>query len=675
VSVYTEDGQELIAYQPRPKKNLPVPEPYRPPAQPGEIGTVDELYQAGLRLEQFHNAHLNPLPYYEEALRRDPKSIDVNTQMGIHCLKNYDFSAAETYLKNAVDVVTANHTRAKNTEPLYYLGLVLVHQGKFKEAYDWLQKAAWSHAFASPALYLCATIDCKSHNYDRALENLSRSYREDNLNIETQDLLTLLLRKTGKFSEALSQAGDALLNDPLDFIALYEKTRLAELEPDHSPLLPYRQDFITTLRDEPDNYLETAFRYLHSGLYADALAILEMASGSKNTRLAGYPLIHYGIAYCRAALNDLSGARDQLQKASVLTTDYCFPYGTDQLALLVKALEINPGDAAAWYYMGNIYADYQPDKAIECWESAVRLNPSMAIAWRNLAGLYAHQKDDMKKAVEYINKALQLNPGDPQYLAEADMFYGYAGLAPEKRLKLFADHQDAIARTDAATVKYNNLLVLAGRYAEALRSLQTRNIHAYERFNTNYHVTWVDAHVLEGIRLMEKKRIKEAIPFFEAALTFPRNLEIAEDSKAGIALYYLGVAWKRLGNAEKAKEYFNQASSGSAGSRWAGNDWPEVMYSRALAFRELGNAAQAEQLFRDMMQDAEKALHIPPDPVAYTGGVENRWDKRIQTAKAYYMMALGNLGMGNKTSSDELFAKALETEPSFLSAKSYRFSW
>jgi len=140
-------------------------------------------------------------------------------------------------------------------------------------------------------------------------------------------------------------------------------------------------------------------------------------------------------------------------------------------------------------------------------------------------------------------------------------------------------------------------------------------------------------------------------------------------------LYYLGLAWKMLGDAEKAKEYFMLSSSGNTGSQWAGNDWPEVMFSRALAFRELGNTAQAEQLFRDMMQDAEKALHIPPDPVAYTGGVENRWDKRIQTAKAYYMMALGNLGMGNKTSSDELFAKALETEPSFLSAKSYRFSW
>jgi tetratricopeptide (TPR) repeat protein len=674
VRVIDEDGQELIAYQPKPKKNLPVPETYQPPAQPGEIATVDELCQAGLRLEQFHNAHLNPLPYYEEALRRDPKSIEANTQMGIHCLKNYEFSTAETYLRTATGVVTANHTRAKNTEPLYYLGLVLYHQGKFKEAYEWLQKASWSHAFASPAFYLCAVIDCRNRDYERAVENLSRSYREDNLNIETQNLLTILLRKTGKYNEALSQADAALLTDPFNFIALYEKSKLLERNPDHTPLLPYKQDFIMALRDEPDNYLETAFRYTTAGFFEDALEILMLAAGSKNTRLTSYPMIHYAIAYCLLGTNDSASALISLQKASSFSTDYCFPYGLDQLALLSKALELNSGDAAAWYYLGNIYADYQPDKAMECWESAVRLSPGMAIAWRNLACLYAHEKDDMPKSLEYINKALQLNPSDPQYLVEADMYYGYAGIPPEKRLELFEDHRDVVGITDATTVKYNNLLVWTGRYPEAIKSLKTRNIHAYERFNTNYHVTWVDAHVLEGIRLLEKKKIKEAIPFFEAALTFPRNLEIAEDSKAGIALYYLGLAWKMLGEAEKAKEYFMQSSSGSADSRWAGNDWPEVIFSRALAFRELGNKAQAEQIFRNLLTDADKVLNITPNPVAYSEGVENRWDKRIQKAKAYYMMALGDLGLGNKTTADEMFAKALTIEPSFLSAKSYKFS-
>ena len=668
------DGQEILHYQPKPPKKLPVPETYHTPHLPEEIGSADELYQTGLRLEQFNNAYFNPMPYYQEALQRDPKSIAVNTQLGIHSLKNYDFGRAENYLRTATGVVTANHTRAKNTEPLYYLGLTLYLQGNFKEAYEWLQKAAWSHAWASPALHLCATIDCLNKQPERALENLRRSYTEDNLNVETQDLMTVVLRNEGRLDEAFNHAETALLTDPLDFIARFEIARLSETIDNQTASSANLEAFVTALRDEPDNYLETAFRYIASGFYEDALAILKIAASSNNTRLAGYPLVHYGIAYCLAQKADVDGARKALQKASGLSTDYCFAYGTHHLAILNKAVEIYPEDASAWYYLGNIYADFQTDKAIQCWEKAVELNPELAVAWRNLAGLYAHQKDDIKKAIVFIDRAMLLNPTDPQYLVEADMYYGYAGISPEERLKLFLAYKESIDKTDAATVKYNNLLVFSGQYAAALKSLKTRNIHAYERFNTNYHVTWVDANILQGIGQLNKNKVKAAISMFEAALSFPRNLEIAEDSKAGLALYYLGLAYKMLGDTTRAGEYFTQAGSGSLGTSWAGDDWPEVMYSRALALRELGNSEKANEILRNLMANAAEILDKKPNPTAYTEGVENRWDKRIQLAKAYYMQALGNLGLGNQKVAEEFFNKALDTEPSFVSAKSYRFS-
>ena len=41
-----------------------------PSPSPREMATVEELYLAGLRLEQFHNGNVDPLPYYDEALRR-----------------------------------------------------------------------------------------------------------------------------------------------------------------------------------------------------------------------------------------------------------------------------------------------------------------------------------------------------------------------------------------------------------------------------------------------------------------------------------------------------------------------------------------------------------------------------------------------------------------------------
>ena len=56
------------------------------------------MYLVGLRLEQFHNGIVDPLPYYEEALRRDPSDLRVNTVLGIRLAKQAKFAEAEKIL-------------------------------------------------------------------------------------------------------------------------------------------------------------------------------------------------------------------------------------------------------------------------------------------------------------------------------------------------------------------------------------------------------------------------------------------------------------------------------------------------------------------------------------------------------------------------------------------------
>ena len=60
-----------------------MPAPVVAPEAPEAVPTVEELYYVGLRLEQFHNPALEPYPYYEEALRRDPDDSRTNTALGI----------------------------------------------------------------------------------------------------------------------------------------------------------------------------------------------------------------------------------------------------------------------------------------------------------------------------------------------------------------------------------------------------------------------------------------------------------------------------------------------------------------------------------------------------------------------------------------------------------------
>ena len=59
-----------------------MPLPVQPPAPPEKIASNEDLYLAGLRLEQFHSPAAEPEPYYQEALRRDPGDVRANTRPG-----------------------------------------------------------------------------------------------------------------------------------------------------------------------------------------------------------------------------------------------------------------------------------------------------------------------------------------------------------------------------------------------------------------------------------------------------------------------------------------------------------------------------------------------------------------------------------------------------------------
>ncbi|MGC9343518.1 MAG: DUF5107 domain-containing protein, partial [Bacteroidales bacterium] len=66
-----ETGEVLISYQPVDREYIEeLPETVERPPSPEEIGTVEELYLTGRRIEQFHNRRSSPTAYYDEALNR-----------------------------------------------------------------------------------------------------------------------------------------------------------------------------------------------------------------------------------------------------------------------------------------------------------------------------------------------------------------------------------------------------------------------------------------------------------------------------------------------------------------------------------------------------------------------------------------------------------------------------
>ncbi len=99
--------------------------PVERPKDPKEYKTNEELYLTGLRLEEFRNATIDPIPYWQEALNRDSLDGRVNIVMGIRRSKEGKFDEAEKYLQRAVKRLTKDYTHPKNGEAFYYLGNIL----------------------------------------------------------------------------------------------------------------------------------------------------------------------------------------------------------------------------------------------------------------------------------------------------------------------------------------------------------------------------------------------------------------------------------------------------------------------------------------------------------------------------------------------------------------------
>ena len=222
LSLSDADGREIVAYRPQPRKNAPLPKPVVPPAAPADVPTVEELYLTGLRLEQFHNPILEPYPYYEEALRRDPGDARANTALGLLFLKRGLYVEAEKKFRSAVERLSKNYTRPLDGDAGYYLGVALGSLGRDTEAEDAFFRASWDAAWTAPAYYQAAEIACRRGDYEAARERLDIVLAHNGRDARALALMSGVLRRLDRASEAVDAASRAAAIDPLDARAFDE---------------------------------------------------------------------------------------------------------------------------------------------------------------------------------------------------------------------------------------------------------------------------------------------------------------------------------------------------------------------------------------------------------------------------------------------------------------------
>lgn len=653
--LYDAGGRELVSWQPEPDSTgkPPVPPAVVPPREPKAAPGTEELYLTGLRLEQFHNPALEPDPYYEEALRRDPDDVRNNTALAILYLKRGRFADAERLLRRAVARLTANYTRPRDGDALYYLGLALQYQGRLQEAEDWLQRAAWNHAWKAASHYRIAQIRASAGDVQGALAACDRALETNASHTPALFLKAVLLERQGRGGEAGQLRQRIRDIDPIDPRASRDGAELGRI-----------------FKEQPAEGLEMALECLGAGLHLEANWILDrMPQSNVQARyLRGWLMERLGQTETAAAHYRLASSQPH---------DYVFPFQIEMIHVLRSAMEADPKDPRAPYYLGLLLYDRQPEEAVKLWQKTVELDPRFAIAYRNLAVAYSRQPDGVQRAIEALERAVWLlKSEDALYLFELDQLYEFSRAPLEKRLALFDARRAAAEKRDDAMSRLVTLLTLAGRHEEAIGIMEKRHFHLWEggaRFNVQD--AWTDAHLLRGHQRMAAEDFQGAWNDYLAAVEFPENLEVTRGyrgSRLPEAYYFAGLAAEAAGRKADAERVWKQ----SAGALLGTDEEPHpgvdtgasLMYYQARSLEKLGQSARARQLYEALLAAAEKALQGRRESEFFAKFGEGRpaW---MRQANAHLAAGLAHFGLGRRDAARAELQKALELNPYLLEAR------
>lgn len=663
VSLTDQSGNELISYQPAVPEKEEMPEPVEVPRAPETYASSQELYLTGLRIEQFRNASLNPVPYYEEALKRDSLDYLVNNVMGIRAIKEGRYPEAENYFRRSLKRLTKDYTSPKDVEAFYYKGLLNKLTGNLKEAKDALWKATWNKGAESSAYFNLAEIACLEHDFPGALELVNRGLTHNTLDAKAQTLKAYILRKLGSNAEASALAKQVGELDNLYFWNQAELNFQQGLSWDQETT----DEFKARLHGNVQSLLELTLDYGNAGAWPEAIQLLDLFTGWKEEQ-SGFPMLYYYKGYFHLKNGDAEAAQKSFELAKNALPDYCFPFRLEEMEILETAVKQDPGDAKAYYYLGNLYYYLdQKERAIKDWEHSARLDDQFWLTYRNLGFAYNQAEEDVDKAVAAYEKAISVNPKDPGLFAEIDELYEQTGKDPESRLKLLKDNLKTVEKRDDATMRllllYNNL----GYYPQALDILSTRHFHVWEG-GGEIHDVFVNSCLLEGISEYNKDHFAKALDYFKLASTYPDNLEVGEPHDGGqIAevAYFTGKALEKLGRKDEAKEYYRKSADWE--SRWRTN---ELIFYKALSLGKLGDQAGKDKLL-DETADYAQSLLNGSDRNSFFSKFGTTANSKERMAESHYLLGLSHWGKGELSKAQDEFEKALSLNQNHLWSKVY----
>ncbi len=670
LTLQNSSGTELISYAAAKNKINDFPAPAQPALAPADIKNNEQLFLTGQHLEQYRHATYHPVPYYEQALKNDPGDIRCNNALGLWYLRRGQFAKSERYFKTAIETSISRNPNPYDTEVYYNLGICCKFLNKVDEAYKSFYKSTWGKAWQDSGYFEVAKIDLSRGDYELAIKHLDLSLQCNTNNSKAYVLKANALRKLHKVEEATSVVGKGLEVDSFNLGAWFERSKCNHVAGSDSI-----NEIVRLSRGESQNFISYALDYANAGLYDEAIEFLNLIE-------LQHPIVFYCLAYFNFKLGDKEKMDTFLKSAQFADSYLCFPNRLEEINILKLAVELNPSDAKAPYYLGNLFYDKrQYTDAIAYWELSAKIDPNFPTALRNLGIAYHNKLNDGENALACFEKAFRLDQSDARVLMELDQLYKRLNKTPEERNNFLVKHIQTVNERDDLYLEQVTLLNFLGQHEQALHLVSNRQFHPWEGGEGKASGQFLYSLIELAKQAIQHGDFEKAIQLLTTAQVYPHNLGEGKlfGTQENDIFYWLGCAYKGLNDDERAHFYFSKATIGLAepsAAMFYNDQQPDKIFYQGLAWIKLNEPEKAERIFTNLVTYGN--THVNDDvkldyfAVSLPNLLIFEDDLNLRNKiHCKFMIGLGLLGLEKTKEAAEQFEELLRLDEAHQGAKSH----
>ncbi len=620
------NGEILGHYEEKSGDAFHMPEVIGDMPSAAEMRCVEDLYLAGVHVDQYRDPAVQADAYWLEALKRDIDHIPSLVAMAQYAYRMYRFADAESYILRAIQCLNRFNERHKSGEAYYTYAQILEAGGEYKKAEDYYHKAAWAADSVAKSMTRIAVLDLRKGDPDAAARHAVTALKYGSENSLASAILYIAVGDRRILE-------DAMKRDPLNHTLRY---------------LAKADDFYEMMDSDPaQTCLDLCFELAAMGKYKCVIDVLEGLLRAKPQ--CREPMVFYTLGYYKKYMG--ISWHEAYAMGECANIGGTYPSRAEEKRILEDVIAETDQKQAKMLLGCLLYNKRQYEEAAALWEDC-----DDYISVRNLAVAYFSHLGRQREALDLMYKAISLAPDEEELIYETVVLMDKLGVAPQTKIDFLNGYK--LTRDDCLT----ELAKAYNQNWEPQKTIEVLMGHHFVPCEGGEHAIadqYLFAHLVIGKRLLEQGEAQKALEAFRRGQILPQSLGagIWNHCKLIPLKCHEALALEALGMTDAANEIWQYIATVEV-EYFSNMHLKELPYYQAIAWTHLGETLKARAIITKYCREWKKIkdtkdngfFGTTPFFISFTDD-----PVRLRTAQYQYLMSLCHSFMGE----DELAEREL----------------